>query len=349
MVKQQPLSVVASSSGGCAAKIGPGQLANILAGVDFGSAGAGELIRTREDVGVIALGTSFLVQSVDVIAPVTDDAYTYGSIAAAHALSDIFAKAAEPIGGLITLALPLTLISDTTAAAILQGVADKLAAAGAAVLGGHTVASRDLLVGVAVTGIAEHVLPNNSVEVGDYLVLTKPLGVGVVTTALRLSNSGEIIQSFSQAIQQESERLMLTLNGPVARELRYLPVHACTDVSGFGLIGHITEMAPRHRVVIDSKAVPVVLGARELVSEGIGSSGGERNWAEWADRCLFMSENARSLSTILFDPQTSGGLLIGLDPKSANHLLARIGELGLEASIIGEVQARAGVTTIEIS
>jgi selenide,water dikinase len=348
MMRKDPLSVLASSSGGCAAKIGPGQLANILARVDFHNAGANGTIIRREDVGVLRLGSSYLVQSVDMIAPITDDPYVFGAIAAAHALSDIYAKSADPVSGLITLALPSAIVSEVVASTIVQGVADKLVNAGATVLGGHTLESRDLFVGVSVTGTTDRIIPNGPAEVGDVLILTKPLGVGLIATALRLSNSGENIAAFSKTLQLSSEQVMLGTNAGVANALRATRVHASTDVSGFGLIGHLLEMAPSHRVTIKSESVPVIPGVHELVKEGVSSAGGERNWAEWAERCSFRSEHTRILSQILFDPQTSGGLLISATPESAGRLLSEFHELGADASIIGTVDGLESEAVIEI-
>jgi selenide,water dikinase len=239
---QKPLTLLAAT-GGCAAKLGPGDLSRLLKSVNFRDpAGTQEILR-REDVGTFPLGPfSLLLQSIDIIAPISDDPHTFGGVAAANALSDIYAKGGQPITGLIALAFPPAEVLDQTAAAIVQGAADKLAEARARVVGGHTVVSRELLAGVSVAGIAGRIVSNVGAQSGDSIILTKPIGVGIISTAQKLVHGGSVLNGFSPDAQLQAEQAMLTLNAHASEVLTEPGVHACTDVTGFGLVGHLLEV-----------------------------------------------------------------------------------------------------------
>ncbi|CCM12105.1 selenide, water dikinase SelD [Helicobacter heilmannii] len=278
-----------------------------------------------DDCGAIEVGDSTLVQSVDVIPPVVDDPYTYGQIAAANALSDIFAKGARAVSALSILAWDQEHVGVASVQALMQGALDKLNECSCALLGGHSLSDVEQKFGLSVTGLVEKSLwPKRGARVGDVLILTKPLGSGVLTTALKRG----LLQEAPEAIES-----MACLNLKAMQVLQNFSVHACTDITGFGLVGHLAEMlSPEISFEINSAQVPLLQGALELAKEGVYPGGSVASKKALQDCVL----NQTSLPDILFyDAQTSGGLLVAMDTKEGVECVKRLQNEGVRAKIIG--------------
>ena len=291
--------------------------------------------RTSDDAGVYRLDEQrALVQTVDFFTPIVDDPFVYGQIAAANALSDVYAMGGRPLTALAIAGFPKDADRDILPK-IFAGGLDKLREAGVALLGGHTVQDPEIKFGYAVTGEVEpgRVLTNAGARPGDALLLTKPIGTGVISTALKFNRAPE--RAVAAAI-----RSMTTLNRTAAEVLAALdpPAHACTDVTGFGLIGHASEMAAASgcTLEIDSAAVPLIEGAAELVKGNI-SGGGRTNREHFAARTGFAPSVSPELVDLLFDPQTSGGLLIAVPEKASVATQEKLRLAGVPAERIGRV------------
>jgi selenide, water dikinase len=300
--------------------------------------------RTADDAGVYRWeGGPALVQTVDFFTPIVDDPYTYGQIAAANAVSDVYAMGGRPLTALAIAAFPKDGLEPETIRAIFRGGFDKLREAGVSLLGGHTVQDPEIKFGYAVTGAIDpaRVLSNAGARPGDILFLTKPLGTGIVGTAIKFDRVDVSLAAL--AVQS-----MQTLNRAAAEVLQALPagtVHACTDVTGFGLLGHATEMARASGVTIeiDAQTVPIFAGVLAIAernrSGGLGSNQEHFGGAVRIDPGV---ETAREL--VLYDPQTSGGLLIAAAADSAAKVAARLSGAGVLAGAIGAARAAlAGV------
>ena len=294
--------------------------------------------RTGDDAGVYRWeGGPALVQTVDFFTPIVDDPYAYGQIAAANALSDVYAMGGEPRTALAIAALPKDGPGREVTREIFRGGYDKLVEAGVVLLGGHTVSDPEIKLGYAVTGEIDpaRVLTNASARIGNVLLITKSLGTGIITTAAKFLRAGET--SLAAAVAS-----MRRLNRDAARVIRRLPqdaVSACTDVTGFGLIGHASAMALASGVsiVFDTMALPVLDGALELALGNV-SGGSRTNEEHFGPRVRVSSSVADATRRLAFDPQTSGGLLVAVDPGSADELLAAMREAGVDARRIGRVE-----------
>ena len=326
-----------ASCAGCAAKMDAGRLTDILQ--QLPRSRDPNLLRgpeTSDDAGVYRIGPDLaILNTVDFFPPVVDDPYTYGQIAAANALSDIYAMGGRPLTALNLVAfprdgLPLAVLHD-----ILRGGADKLEEAGVALAGGHTIADPEIKYGMAVTGLIDpaRLVTNGGAQPGDALILTKPIGVGVIATALKRGLA-------DAALVEQASRTMRLLNRQAAQAMREYDVHACTDITGYGLLGHGLEMAraSRVRLTIRHTHVPHFPEALELLARDIASSGLSSNRAAFAGDVQFTAAVSRAWQDLLFDPQTSGGLLIALPPAGAPALCARLAaETGMAAAPIGHV------------
>jgi selenide,water dikinase len=283
---------------------------NVLVGFD-----------TSDDAGVYKLTESLaLVQTVDFFTPIVDDPYTFGAIAAANSLSDVYAMGGRPISALSILAWPgKGEMEDLTQ--ILRGGAEKMREAECAILGGHSIADEEVKFGYAVTGTIDpkRVKPNSGAVAGDTLVFTKSLGTGVIATALKRGLA-------SDADVQGAIDSMLTLNRTACERMLEFDVHGCTDVTGFGLIGHAREMALASGVTleIDVNQIEFLPGAVEYARQG-AIPGGLKNNKEFAS-CVVESarEIPPEIENLLYDPQTSGGLLISMPEKDAAALLDQL-------------------------
>ena len=302
--------------------------------------------RTADDAGVYAwAGGPALVQTVDFFAPVVDDPYVYGQIAAANALSDVYAMGGEPRTALAIAGWPKDGPEPGVFSRIIRGGFDKLREAGVALLGGHTVADHEIKFGYAITGEVDprRMWRNAGARIGDTLILTKPLGTGIIATAMK----------FQRAAGEYSDAAiasMVRLNRDAASAARRLPegaVSACTDITGFGLAGHASEMADASGVTIaiDSSVLPVLPGAAELAAANL-SGGARTNQDYFASRVRIASSVPAPLRLMVFDPQTSGGLLLAVQPASVDRLLAALDQTGVLARQIGRVTNRAPDDTL---
>ena len=294
--------------------------------------------RTADDAGVFVLdsGTA-LVQTVDFFTPIVDDPRDFGAIAAANALSDVYAMGGVPVTALAIAAFPVTGFDPEDIATIFRGGLEKLCEAGVALLGGHTVQDAEVKFGYAVTGLVrpDRVLSNAGARPGDALVLTKALGTGVISTAIKHARA-------PRAAVDAATRSMAELNRAAADALAQAPgaVSACTDVTGFGLVGHASEVAAASGVTleIDADRVPLIAGALELAARN-RPGGTATNQAHFAQRVREARAIDDPLRALLYDPQTSGGLLAAVEPASVPALRTRLAAAGVLAAEIGRVLA----------
>jgi len=306
-------------------------------------------LKTGDDAAVFKLGDRAVIQTVDFFAPVVDDPYIYGAIAAANAMSDVYAMGGEVLFALNVAAFPEDLPSEIIGA-ILQGGAEKVSEAGGVIVGGHTVIDKEPKYGLCVTGIGDpaRVTTKGQAEPGQQLILTKPLGTGAITTA----HKAERVDAEHLRAAVES---MLQLNRSAARLLREAGVKACTDVTGFGLLGHASEMAEASGVKlrIEAGRVPLLPGAMEYAREGILPGGLGRNRAyllgtgEGSTVRVHISDDVPpEVADLLMDPQTSGGLLAAVPSERLDGLLAAFSSEGLGCWVIGEIGVGSGIEVV---
>jgi selenide, water dikinase len=296
--------------------------------------------RTSDDAGVYRMGSDrALVQTVDFFTPIVDDPYAYGQIAAANALSDVYAMGGRPLTALAIAAFPKDADREILRS-IFTGGLDKLREAGVALLGGHTVQDSEIKFGYAVTGEVHpsRVLANAGAQPGDLLLLTKPIGTGIIATALKFERA-------PQAAIDAATRSMKVLNRAAAELLERAGtvVHACTDITGFGLIGHASELAAASAcsIEIDANRVPLLDGVRELVQGNI--PGGARTNREYFGAAVRVSPGVDDIVLdLLYDPQTSGGLLIAVAAAAGEHLLSELQNAGVPAVRIGRAVEATG-------
>ena len=286
---------------------------------------------TSDDAGVYQITpTLALVQTVDFFTPIVDDPFTYGAIAAANALSDVYAMGGKPISALSILAWPATGDLDDLEE-ILKGGASKIHEAGAAILGGHSVVDDEIKFGYAVTGTVHpgRVLTNAGARAGDALVLTKALGTGVIATALKRGMAR--VEHVAASVES-----MLHLNRAACEEMLLYRVHGCTDVTGFGLLGHARELALASAVTleIETDKLQFLPGALEYARAGTAPGGLTRNRVFVWPSIQVTRTLDPALETLLYDPQTSGGLLIAMDPEDARRMTSGF--------VIGRVIAQSG-------
>ncbi len=301
---------------------------------------------TADDAGVFRLAPDLaLVQTVDFFTPIVDDPFLFGSIAATNALSDVYAMGGEPRTALNVACFPQTGVPMEVLGEILRGGLAKAAEAGVVVLGGHTVADDEIKFGMAVTGVVhpDRIWRNVGARPGDALVLTKPLGTGIVATAIKHGVGTEA--DYGPAMES-----MTALNAAAAAALRRCSVHACTDITGFGLLGHGYEMAHASgvRLIFEAARLPVLPGTRALVAAGELTGGCRRNRDWLADKLRIASAVPPDLMEIAYDPQTSGGLLAALPPAEAPDLLEALAAAGVRATIVGAVAPAAGPPWVEL-
>jgi selenide, water dikinase len=325
---------------GCAGKLGPAELSRVLGTLPVTS--HPDLLvgtATADDAGVFRLSPDVaLVQTVDFFTPIVDDPFRFGGVAAANALSDVYAMGGEPRTALNVACFPQRGVPMAVLGEILRGGIAKAAEAGVVVLGGHTVIDEEIKFGMAVTGVVhpERFWRNVGARPGDTLVLTKALGTGIVTTARKHGMGTEVEE-------QAAIESMLALNAAASRILREFGVHACTDVTGFSLLGHGFEMAHGSgaRIELIAARLPALPGARALASAGQLTGGCRRN-REWlADRVEIAADVPTDLVEIAYDPQTSGGLLAALPASTADAAVTALRAGGVTcATIVGAVHER---------
>jgi len=286
-----------------------------------------------DDAGVFRLTNDLaLVQTVDFFAPIIDDPFTFGQIAAANALSDVFAMGGDPLTALCIVGFPTGKLPLDVLTEILRGGLDKVHEAGAHIVGGHTVVDEELKYGLAVTGTVNpaHLLTNAGANAGDVLVLTKPIGTGILTTAVKRGR-------LPASALEPAIASMRKLNANAARAARDLSLRAATDVTGFGLLGHASHVARASGVTLRFRvsAIPTFDDVRTAIAEGVSTGGAERN-LEYVEPMVDWGSTSSVDRTLLVDPQTSGGLLVALPADKVDEYLARVEH----AIPIGDVLAR---------
>jgi selenide,water dikinase len=315
----------------------------MLAGLPRATPEVARLLDTRDDAAVIDLGDGrCLVQTVDFFTPIVDSGYRFGQIAAANALSDVYAMGGTPLSALNLLAWPAGL-SPETLADVLRGGAEKVAEAGAVLAGGHTIDDAEPKYGLAVTGIAalDEIVYNGGAQAGDLLVLTKRLGIGVLASALKrgLLDEDDIAPAIADAA---------TLNAAAAAAMKVAGAHACTDVTGFGLLGHLREMlqASGHAAEVFVEDVPVHADVHRLIADEVYAGGLRNNRAYLAAHVTGRALDEPA-TLALVDPQTSGGLLVAIAPADHARLLAELELRGARGWTVGQVvQGPAGRTAL---
>jgi selenide,water dikinase len=331
----EPRLTSLSHGGGCGCKLAPNVLAEILAATPTLIAPAALLVdaATSDDAAVYQISDrAAIVATTDFFMPIVDDPFDFGRIAATNAISDIYAMGARPIFSLALVGMPVGKIPSGVIARILEGGASVAAAAGAPVAGGHSIDSVEAIYGLVALGLVDpdRILRNSTARAGDVLILGKPLGVGVFSAALK-----------KNALSPEGYQTMIAsttrLNTPGMALAAIDGVHAMTDVTGFGLFGHLAEMCRGAGLAarIDADAVPVFPLARALVRDGLRTGASARNWAAIA--ALVDAQDDAPLRDLFTDPQTSGGLLVACAPDAVDAALAAFHREGhLEAAVIGE-------------
>ena len=325
---------------GCAAKQPPGYLLSLLGSLPpitdpnvlVGNA-------TADDAAVYKLSDELaLVLTTDFFTPIVDLPYDFGAIAAANALSDVYAMGGTPLTALSIVGFPDTALPPEVLVEILRGAAEKAAEAGIAIVGGHTIKSEEPIFGLAVVGKIDpsQILSNDRARAGDVLILTKPLGLGIITTAAK--NGEDKRGAIEQAIG-----IMKTLNRAASEEVLRSGVHALTDITGFGLLGHLRNMVAASKVSarVFADQVPVLAAAREYVQAGIypgGTNANHKFLAEWTE---YAADVGKDEQLLLCDAQTSGGLLAAVPPERAEELLSSLRARGMTdaAAVVGRIEA----------
>jgi len=290
----------------------------------------------KDDAAVVRLNDGrLLVQTVDFFTPIDDDPYTFGQIAAANSLSDIYAMGATPLFALNIIGFPINILPKTNLSTILQGGIDKAEEAGISIVGGHSIDDPEPKYGLVVTGEIDErdLITNNNAQPGDKLILTKPLGTGIIATAVKRGIADKIAAA-------KSAESMATLNKLAAEVMSKIGVNAATDVTGFGLLGHLSEMCEASRVSakIDYKALPFLPSIKELAENGIVPGGTKRNLKFVQDKVQFGEHLTDIDKLLLADAQTSGGLLISLPAEKAEKYITKFNESSeIKAIAIGEI------------
>lgn len=326
-----------TTKGGCGCKIGPADLSEVLRALPPSPYDPNLLVGldTSDDAGVYKLTDELaIVQTLDFFTPIVDDPYDFGQIAATNAISDVYAMGGKPITALNIVAFPIANLEKSILSDILRGAGDKLIEAGITLVGGHSIDDQEPKFGLAVTGIVhpDKVRTNAGAKIGDKLVLTKPIGVGIYTTSLKngLLSEDEVRHVTS---------VMTTLNKTASEVMQSYEVHAATDVTGFGLLGHATEMAKASKVCITIAAdqVPILPRTKELAEAGKIPGGTKNNFVHVAEDVTYSDRLDQIDRYILCDAVTSGGLLISVSGEQVKNMMAELKEKGIDASIIGEV------------
>lgn len=296
-------------------------------------------LETSDDAAVYKIADDLaIIHTVDFFTPVVDDPYIFGQIAACNALSDIYAMGGRPLLALNIVGFPEDLVEDVLPV-VLKGGADKVIEAGAIIAGGHSIKTPEPIYGLSVIGTLHpaKVLTNAGAKPGDVLILTKPLGTGIFTTAMKAGMVDEV--TFKKAIG-----IMNTLNKEASEAAIKVGVNAVTDITGFGLLGHAYEMAEASGVTIkiEAEKVPVIAGIFEYASMGLLPAGLYANRRYLEKKVVFLNEVKEELQDVLFDPQTSGGLLISCPKEKSEILIKELEKKGVEfAERIGQVQKKS--------
>lgn len=334
--------IVFCKGGGCTAKLGPAVLSRVLSRIPkvkdenlligYDSSDDAAVYKLTEDLAI--------VQTLDFFPPMVDDPYIFGQVAAANALSDVYAMGGEVKTALNIVCFPEAMDLNVLGQ-ILLGGSEKVREAGGVLAGGHSIADSDVKYGLSVTGVIhpEKIFANNRCEAGDVLLLTKPLGTGIVCTANRLGAASE--RAMDLAIKS-----MTTLNKYASEIIKKYRVHGCTDVTGFGFLVHLCEMLThRFSAHIDASAIPYIPECPEYVEEFYLTAAGQRNRNHVEKQVQFVNCSF-AIEEILFDAQTSGGLLVSMPPEDGEAALKELKALGLPCNIVGYVTDREEKTII---
>ncbi len=296
-------------------------------------------MESLDDAGVYKLAEDLaIIQTIDFFTPIVDDPYLFGQIAVANALSDVYALGGKPLTALNVVCFPTQSLDISVLRNVLRGGQDKMREAGVILVGGHSIDDAELKYGLSVTGTVhpQRLVTNSGAQAGDKLILTKPLGTGIINTALKAGLAAE------ETVTKVTE-CMLTLNNKASELMQEVGVHACTDITGFGLLGHACHVAERSQVAIEIHlaSIPFFPEAAEFAKAGFCPAGLHRNREFYSNRVEFAAETPEQMQDILFDPQTSGGLLIALSADKAERLVGQLGKAGVpEAAIIGAVMEK---------
>ncbi|TDO90126.1 selenophosphate synthase [Halanaerobium saccharolyticum] len=317
--------------------MGPKALAQVLRHVNFPADSEKLLIGLdkADDAAVYSLTEELaLIQTLDFFTPIVDDPYLFGQIAAANALSDVYAMGGQPILAMNIAGFP-SCLEEEILSQILQGGADKVKEAGASLCGGHTVVDEEPKYGLSVTGIVDpdDLLSNSGIKEGDLILLTKPLGTGVMVSAIK--------GGFTSGDQSNpAVNSMLTLNNTALKYFDQYQINACTDVTGFGLIGHLLEMSENSSLQIEIEApeIPIFAGVREFAESGLLPAGAYKNRDNYQGFVSESGQRDQILYDLMYDPQTSGGLLISVAEEDAAELLIDLYAEELDVAVIAKAQ-----------
>lgn len=296
-------------------------------------------LERADDAGVYKITDDIaIIQTVDFFTPIVDDPYWFGQIAAANALSDVYAMGGIPKTAMNLVAFPIKHMDISVLRQIIQGGLDKMKEADVVLVGGHSIQDNELKYGLSVTGFIhpDRILTKKNLKVGDCLILTKPIGTGIINTAIKGGlASNEIIKTVTT--------LMAALNRDAAEIMSHYPVHACTDITGFGLLGHLAEMIEDSEFGIEvmNNMIPIIPETFNYARTGLVPAGAYKN-REFRESILeFAPSMDRLIQDVLFDPQTSGGLLICVKEDSSDDLLTDLREKGMnDAALIGKVVSK---------
>ena len=293
-------------------------------------------LEKADDAGVYKLSEDLaIIQTIDFFTPIVDDPYTFGQIAVANALSDVYAMGGKPLTAMNVVCFPIKTLDISVLREILRGGLEKMREAGVVLVGGHSVDDTELKYGLSVTGVIHpsKVITKTGAKAGDKLILTKPLGTGIINTAVKGGVAGE------ETVTKVAGH-MATLNKVASEAMQEIGVNACTDITGFGLLGHACEMIQDSEIgmKIRTASVPVFAEAIEFAQMGMIPGGTYRNKEFRSSMVKMATEVPEYVQDVLFDPQTSGGLFIAVSAAKANLLLSRLHKAGVvEARIVGEV------------
>lgn len=337
-----------SHGGGCGCKIAPGILSELLAGMPAAQPYAALMVgnETADDAAVYRLNDGqALIATTDFFMPIVDDPYDFGRIAATNALSDIYAMGGSPIMALALVGMPINVLPKEDIAGILQGGAAVCAEAGIPVAGGHSIDSVEPIYGLAAMGLAhpDHIKRNADARAGDVLILGKPLGVGILSAALKKN----VLDDAGYRAMIDSTTL---LNRPGATLGKLEGVHAITDVTGFGLLGHALEIARASGLTLKVRAadLPWLPGVRQFAEQGVITGASGRNWAAYGESIVLSPSVDDALRALLCDPQTSGGLLVACSAESAAQVLDIFHSEGFgHAAVIGELGEGEGRVEVQ--
>ena len=323
---------------GCAAKLSPGSLGDVTCHLVSFHKDLLVGFEGNEDAGVFRIDeNTAMVQTLDFITPVVDDPFIYGQIAAANSLSDVFAMGGDPKTALNIVGFDGKNHTTEILTEILRGGQSKAHECGAVIVGGHTIETPEMIYGLSCTGFVhpDRILRNNTAREGDLVVLTKPLGLGILVTAIKAD-------LLDDATAMKAAETMRTLNYKASLIAREFGAHACTDVTGFGFLGHLHEMCGENiSFEVESSAVPFFPEALPMASMGIIPAGSYANREYLGSKIRFKRDIGPDREMILFDAQTSGGLLIAATPENARRIVQRCRDEGIGAAVVAQAVAKA--------